>query len=167
MAFDGITIHALTKELNDTLAGGRISKIAQPESDELLITVKAQGANHRLLISADPSLPLLYFTTSNKPSPMTAPGFCMLLRKHIGSGRIIRVSQPGLERIVIFEIEHNDEMGDLCTKYLIVELMGKHSNIIFCKKEEDRMVILDSIKHISTLVSSVREVTKKIPLRMR
>ncbi|MBQ3786109.1 MAG: NFACT family protein, partial [Lachnospiraceae bacterium] len=91
MAFDGITIHALTKELNDTLAGGRISKIAQPESDELLITVKAQGANHRLLISADPSLPLLYFTASNKPSPMTAPGFCMLLRKHIGSGRIIKV----------------------------------------------------------------------------
>ena len=158
MAFDGITIHALTKELNDTLAGGRISKIAQPESDELLITIKAQGANHKLLISADPSLPLLYFTTSNKPTPMTAPGFCMLLRKHIGSGRIIRVSQPGLERIVIFEIEHNDEMGDLCTKYLIVELMGKHSNIIFCKKDDDRMVILDSIKHISSLVSSVREV---------
>ncbi len=158
MAFDGITIHALTKELDGTLTGGRISKIAQPEPDELIITIKSQGQNHRLLISADPSLPLLYLTASNKPSPMTAPGFCMLLRKHIGSGRITRISQPGLERIVCFEIEHNDEMGDLCTKYLIVELMGKHSNIIFCKKEDDRMIILDSIKHISSMVSSVREV---------
>lgn len=86
---------------------------------------------------------------------MTAPNFCMLLRKHIGNGKITRIWQPGLERIIHFEIEHYDEMGDLCRKQLIVELMGKHSNIIFCD-EENR--IIDSIKHISASTSSVREV---------
>ena len=86
---------------------------------------------------------------------MTAPGFCMLLRKHLGGGRIVAVTQPSLERILHFHIEHLDEMGDLCRKTLIVELMGKHSNLIFCK--EDGM-ILDSIKHVSLAVSSVREV---------
>ena len=91
----------------------------------------------------------------NKPAPMTAPGFCMLLRKHLGGGRIVSVTQPSLERILRFEIEHLDEMGDLCRKYLIAELMGKHSNLIFCREDG---TILDSIKHVSLAVSSVREV---------
>ena len=155
MAFDGITIAAVTKELNDTLIGGRLSKIAQPESDELLLTVKTSAGQYRLVLSASDSLPLKYLTDKNKQSPMTAPGFCMLLRKHIQNGRIVSISQPGLERIVNFEIEHLDEMGDLCRKKLIIELMGKHSNIIFC---QENGVILDSIKHISGMVSRVREV---------
>ena len=86
---------------------------------------------------------------------MTAPNFCMLLRKHIANGRIISVTQPGLERIVRIEVEHLDEMGDLRRKFIVIELMGKHSNIIFC---DENNVILDSIKHISAQVSSVREV---------
>ena len=155
MAFDGIVIANLVKDLNDKIVSGRISKIAQPEKDELLLTIKGNRENLRLLISANASLPLLYFTETNKPSPLTAPNFCMLLRKHIANGRIISVSQPGLERIVRIEIEHLDEMGDLKRKFLIVELMGKHSNIIFC---DDENKILDSIKHISAQVSSVREV---------
>ena len=155
MAFDGIVIANLVKDLNDKIVSGRISKIAQPEKDELLLTIKGDRENFRLLISANASLPLLYFTETNKPSPLTAPNFCMLLRKHIANGRIVSVSQPGLERIVRIEIEHLDEMGDLKRKFLIVELMGKHSNIIFC---DDENKILDSIKHISAQVSSVREV---------
>ena len=155
MAFDGIVIANLVKDLNDKIVSGRISKIAQPEKDELLLTIKGNRENFRLLISANASLPLLYFTETNKPSPLTAPNFCMLLRKHIANGRIVSVSQPGLERIVRIEIEHLDEMGDLKQKFLIVELMGKHSNIIFC---DDENKILDSIKHISAQVSSVREV---------
>ena len=147
MAFDGIVIANLVKDLNDKIVSGRISKIAQPEKDELLLTIKGNRENFRL--------PLLYFTETNKPSPLTAPNFCMLLRKHIANGRIVSVSQPGLERIVRIEIEHLDEMGDLKRKFLIVELMGKHSNIIFC---DDENKILDSIKHISAQVSSVREV---------
>ena len=156
MAFDGITIAAVTKELKDSLLGGRIYKIAQPEADELLLTIKTtDGGQKRLLLSANASLPLIYLTQTNKPSPMTAPGFCMLLRKHLQSGRIIDITQPGLERIVHLHIEHLNEMGDLCHKQLIIEVMGKHSNIIFT---DDTDMIIDSIKHISGMISSVREV---------
>lgn len=155
MAFDGICVAAIVKQLNETLLNGRLYKIAQPEKDELLITVKNDGQTYRLLMSADASLPLLYLTEDNKKSPMTAPNFCMLLRKHIQNGRIVKISQPGLERVVTFEIEHLDEMGDLRHKTLAMELMGKHSNIIFY---DEKKMILDSIKHISGAVSSVREV---------
>lgn len=162
MAFDGITIAALTAELNKNFdpANTRISKIAQPEADELLLTIKTNRTQKKLLISASASLPLIYFTNQNKTSPLTAPNFCMLLRKHIQNGRIISVSQPSLERIIDFEIEHLNELGDLCRKHLIVEIMGKHSNIIFC---DDQMTILDSIKHISAQISSVREVLPNRP----
>ena len=155
MAFDGVTIANITRELNDTLLGGRIYKIAQPEGDELLLTIKNNGSQYRLLLSADASLPLVYLTETNKPSPLTAPGFCMLLRKHLQNARIVGVTQPGLERIIHLELEHLNELGDVCRKKLIVEIMGKHSNIIFC---DDQNKIIDGIKHISGLVSSVREV---------
>ncbi|MDO5350184.1 MAG: NFACT RNA binding domain-containing protein [Lachnospiraceae bacterium] len=155
MAFDGITIANLVYELKQTIEGGKISKIAQPEKDELLFTIKNHKTNYRLLVSASASLPLIYMTEANKQSPLTAPNFCMLLRKHIGNAKILEVSQPGLERIIEMKLEHLDELGDLCRKRLIIEMMGKHSNIIFCR--EDGM-ILDSIKHISAQVSSVREV---------
>lgn len=155
MAFDGITIANITKELGETLVGGRIYKIAQPENDALLLTIKAGGGQYRLLLSADASLPLIYLTEKNRQSPMTAPGFCMLLRKHLQNARITAITQPGLERIVCIDLEHLNELGDLCRKRLIVEIMGKHSNIIFC---DDNDQIIDSIKHISGMVSSVREV---------
>lgn len=155
MAFDGITIANVVKEMKDSLTGGRIYKIAQPEPDEILLTVKTANGQRRLFISAGASLPLLYLTAENKTSPMTAPGFCMLLRKHLQNGRIVDVTQPGLERIVHIRVEHLDEMGDLCHKELIVEMMGKYSNIIFC---DDRGTIIDSIRRVSGMVSSVREV---------
>lgn len=155
MALDGIVIANLVCELNQNILNSRINKIAQPEKDELLFTLKGPNGQQRLAMSASASLPFLYLTGQNKKSPMTAPNFCMLLRKHIANGRIIRIEQPGLERIIRFEIEHLDDLGDLCRKILIVELMGKHSNIIFCKEDN---TIIDSIKHISAQVSSVREV---------
>ena len=155
MAFDGFAVAALVKEINDKLLSGRLYKIAQPEEDELFITIKNNKEQYRLMLSASASLPLVYILQDNKPSPLTAPNFCMLLRKHLSNGRIVAVTQPGLERIIRFEIEHLDDMGDLCKKFLIVELMGKHSNIIFCDEND---VIIDSIKHIPAYVSSVREV---------
>ncbi len=155
MAFDGITIAAMVRELNNNLAGGRINKIAQPEGDELMITARGTEGQKRLLLSASASLPLIYFTEKNKISPLTAPNFCMLLRKHIGSARIAGIRQPGLERVVEFDLEHLNELGDPCKKVLILELMGKHSNLIFC---DDKNMILDSIKHVSSHMSSVREV---------
>ena len=155
MAFDGIVVADLVHEFRNELIGGRIARIAQPETDELLLTIKTTDGQRRLLISADASLPLIYLTDANKPAPMTAPNFCMLLRKHIGGGRIIDIRQPKLERIIHFTIEHLDELGDLCRKELIVEIMGKHSNIIFCTSDGK---IIDSIKHVSAQMSSVREV---------
>lgn len=155
MALDGITVAAITDELNKTLGGGRIVKIAQPEKDELLLTIKNNSNQYKLLISAGASLPLIYLTENNKPSPMTAPNFCMLLRKHINNARIWRIFQPGLERVIHIELEHLNELGDKCRKFLTIELMGKHSNIIFCN--EDSMII-DSIKHVNSQISSVREV---------
>ena len=155
MALDGITIANIVKEMRDALLGGRIAKIAQPEADELLLTVKAPSGQRRLYISASASLPLVYLTDENKPSPFTAPNFCMLLRKHISNGRIVSITQPSLERIIVLGIEHLDELGDLCRKKLVIEIMGKHSNVIFCN-EDDR--IIDSIKHVPAQMSSVREV---------
>lgn len=155
MAFDGIVVANLVHELNESILNSKISKIAQPENDELLFTLKSPKGQYRLAMSASASLPFLYLTDKNKPSPLTAPNFCMVLRKHIANGRITKISQPGLERIIRFEIEHLDELGDLSHKLLIVELMGKHSNIIFCKEDD---TVIDSIKHVSAQVSSVREV---------
>lgn len=156
MAFDGITTYCIARELEQTLCTQRISKIAQPEKEEILFTFKglAKEAN-RLLISANASLPFLYLTSENQTSPLSAPGFCMLLRKYIGNGRIASITQPSLERVICFTIEHLDEMGDPAVKHLYVEIMGKHSNIIFCDGNDK---ILDAIKHVSAQVSSVREV---------
>ena len=159
MAFDGITTACLCRELSDRLTGARIYKIAQTDRDELVLTLKPSaergGGQCRLYLSADASLPLAYFTAKQRQAPLQAPAFCMLLRKHLQNGRILSVTQPGLERILRFEVEHLDEMGDLCRHTLVIELMGKHSNIIFL---DDREQIVDSIKHISAMVSSVREV---------
>ena len=155
MALDGIVVASMAKELQENFTNARLSKIAQPEKDELLLTLKGPNGQKRLLLSASASLPLVYITGTNKPSPMTAPNFCMLLRKHVANGRITSITQPDMERILVFEIEHLDDLGDLRHKKLIIELMGKHSNIIFCDEND---MILDSIKHISAQVSSVREV---------
>ena len=161
MALNGITLHALCFELNKYFLNGRIQKIAQPEKEELLITVKGDEGTRMLFLSANASLPLIYMTQEKKNSPMTAPGFCMVLRKHIGSGRITAIEQlsedmnPGLERVIRFTVEHLDEMGDPAKKYIYAEFMGKHSNIIFCNSDNK---IIDAIKHVGANVSSVREV---------
>ncbi len=155
MAFDGITVSSIVDEMNRNITGGRVFKIAQPEPDELFITIKNNKEQYKLMLSASASLPLVYFTTVSKNSPLTAPSFCMLLRKHINNGKIISVTQPGLERIINIRIEHYNEMGDICYKTLVIELMGKYSNIIFCDDDDN---IIDSIKHIPAHISSVREV---------
>ena len=155
MAFDGIVIANLVTELNQIALHARIYKIAQPEKDALLLTLKGANGQKRLFLSASASLPLIYLTDTNKPGPLTAPNFCMLLRKHISNGRIVKIWQPEMERIILFEIEHLDDLGDVRKKTLTIELMGKHSNLIFT---DENQRIIDSIKHVSAQVSSVREV---------
>ena len=155
MAFDGIVISNLSYELNTNLVGGRISKISMPEENELIFTIKNNAKTYRLLISASASLPLVYLTDVNKPAPKVAPAFLMLLRKYIGTAKITDVFQMGLERILCFKLEHLNELGDLSHKCMYVEIMGKHSNIIFT---DENNKIIDSIKRISANMSSLREV---------
>ena len=149
MAFDGIAISAIVHEIQ-SLTDGRIDKITQPEKDEIVLTLRSQGANHRLLLSCNASYPRLHFTEKSKESPLVAPMFCMVLRKHIQGGRVRSIKQLGLERIVHINIEAHNEMGDLTEKTLILEVMGRHSNIILTEGEN----VLDAAKHISASISS-------------
>ncbi|WP_273323064.1 Rqc2 family fibronectin-binding protein [Vallitalea guaymasensis] len=155
MALDGIVISNIVYELNQLITGGRIDKIYQPENDELIISIRNNKNSYKLLLSALANMPRIHLTEVPKKNPLNPPNFCMLLRKHIIGGKILKVIQPNFERIVVIHLEHLNELGDLCVKKLIIEIMGRHSNIIFCE-ENDR--ILDSIKHVSLNVSSVREV---------
>ena len=154
MAFDAVAVRCLVKDLKDKLINSRIDKIHQPEKDEITINLKTMTDNFKLVLSASPAHPRVHFTNVSKKNPISAPMFCMLLRKHIGSGKITDIEQIGFERIIKFSIESYDELGDLTTKYLIVEIMGRHSNIILTNQD---MRILDCIKHIDFTVSSVRQ----------
>ena len=156
MAFDGVTVCAAASELRHFLTDGYISKISEPEQGELLITVKTRVYGmQRLLISASASMPFICLTGKNLTAPIQAPAFTMLLRKHLQGGRILSVSQPSLERIIVMTIEHRDELGDMREKKLIIELMGKYSNIIFTDEDDN---IIDAIKRVPPSMSSVRTV---------
>ncbi|MDR1687105.1 MAG: NFACT family protein [Clostridiales bacterium] len=154
MPLDGITAANIVSELKGKIKGGKIDKIYQPERNSLIMQIRSGGENHRLLLSAEPSNPRVHLTALPRENPETAPQFCMFLRKILSGGRITDIIQPDFERIIILNIESANEMGDITEKNLIIEIMGKHSNIILVKDG----VILDSIKRVSKEKSSVREV---------
>ena len=154
MAFDAVAVRALVNELT-ILNGGRVDKIYQPERDEIVIAVRTYDASYKLLLSASPAHPRIHLTSHSKKNPKTAPLFCMLLRKHLASGRIKDISQVGFERIVKILIESYDELGDYTEKTLYIEIMGRHSNIILVNNEGR---VIDSIKHIDESVSAVRQI---------
>ena len=162
MAFDGLFLSALVSEFKTTISGGKISKIVQSEKDEIQLTIKKEKQQFFLHLSANPSIPLVYLSDKGKTAPLTAPNFCMALRKHIGNGLIQDITQAsrnlpeqGLERVLLLHISHRDELGDIGIEYLSIEIMGKYSNIILLKED---FTILDAIKRISSAQSSVREV---------
>lgn len=155
MALDGITTAAIVTELKEKLIGGRIDKVHQPLADEIRFSVRAIGANYKVLASANSGHPRMHITENTRENPMTAPLFCMVLRKHIAGGKIIDICQPNFERIIIIKVESANEMGDMTVKNLILEIMGKHSNLILT---DENNKILDSIKRVSHDKSSVREV---------
>ena len=157
MALDGLTIYGIICELNTTLKGGKIDKITQPEKDEVLFAIRNEGKTHKLLISASSSNPRIYLTESyKKENPLKAPMFLMILRKYLQGGRIISISQEGLERVINIDIEALDDLKTPKLRTLSIEIMGRHSNIILVDKESNK--ILDSIKRIPITISSVREV---------
>ncbi|WP_226037971.1 Rqc2 family fibronectin-binding protein [Aquibacillus saliphilus] len=146
MAFDGIVTRAMTHELNNELVSGRLLKIYQPTESELLLTIRNQGKNKTLLLSAHPSYARFHLTTDNYQNPKEPSMLCMLLRKHLVGGVIESVEQYENERIVLFHTKGKNEIGDETQKTLIIEVMGKHSNILLVDKEKGH--ILDSIKHV-------------------
>lgn len=156
MSFDGLFTRAMTKELIDTLKGGRINKIQQPYKNEIILVVRANGKNHRLLLSAHPSYARVQLTNETHENPSEPPMFCMLLRKHLEGYILEDVHQIGLDRIIVFEVKGRNEIGDTSYKQLIVEIMGRHSNITLVDKS--RNIILDSIKHVSYAVNSHRAI---------
>lgn len=155
MALCGIFISGLRNELEIELSETRLTKIQEPALNELLLTFKSKEKERRLFLSVNASLPLVYLTEEKKESPATAPAFLMVLRKYLQNARLLSVSQPSLERILIFTFEHADDLGDLKIKKLIVEMMGKYSNIILT---DDDDMILDAIRHVTPVVSSLRTV---------
>ena len=155
MALDTLIVKALTEELSKKLTDGRIDKIHQPERDEIVMHVRTYSENYKLVISASPAHPRIHFASVQKENPMTPPMFCMLLRKHLSSGKIIKISQIDYERIIRFDIESYNELGDLTVKYLTVELMGRNSNIILTDSE---LKIIDSARHVDFTQSSVRQI---------
>ena len=163
MAFDASVVRCLTKELNQKLLGARIDKIHQPQKDELYIVLRSMSGNYRLLISVNPSCPRINLTEQKYENPPQPPMFCMLLRKHLSSGKITEIEQIDFERIIIFHIESYDELSDLTTKKLIVEIMGKHSNIILVNKDGR---IIDSVKRIDISTSSVRQVLPSLTYKL-
>jgi len=155
MPLDGLTLGLIARELNATLAGGRIDRIIQPERDELIFTVRSGGANHLLLLSASAGCARAHLTTIRKSSPLEPFNLCMLMRKHLIGGRIAEIRQAEADRILEIEIDHLDELGDYAKKTIICEFMGKHSNLIFTGADGK---IIDSARRVSEAISSVREV---------
>ncbi len=154
MAFDGITISCMVHELNNILAQGRVDKVLQPEYDEIILAIRSGGKNRKVVLSASSSNPRVHITTVQKENPEKAPMFCMLLRKHLLGGKVVAVTQPDFERVVEFHIESHDELGDVSVKRLIIEVMGRVSNIVLI---DSAGKILGSIKHIDFSVSQVRQ----------
>lgn len=156
MSFDGIMARAITAELNETVLNGRISKIKQPYKMDISMTIRAGRVNHQLFLSSNPNFARLHFTSQRYENAPEPPMFCVLLRKHLEGGFIRRIEQHGMERIITLYIEGKDEIGEKQEKKLIVEIMGKHSNIILL--DAGTNLILDSLKHLPPSVNSYRTI---------
>ena len=160
MPFDGIVAKSIVDELTEKLSSGRVEKVLQPEADEIVLLIRAWNKNHRLVLSASPNYPRIHITEAVKENPAAPPVFCMLLRKHLTGGRILSFEFNDYERIIGLVIEAANELGDISEKKLIIEVMGRYSNIILLNSEDK---IIDSIKHVDADVSSVREVMPARP----
>ena len=160
MAFDGIVTKSIVSELNKFILDGKINKVFEPNKNEIILGIYNKGKNYALNCAISVDNYRINLTTNSKPNPLNAPNFCMLLRKHIIGGKIKNISTPGLERIVVLDLECYNELNDLITKKLVIELMGKHSNIILLN---DKNIIIDSLRHLDSSSNSLRDVLPAHP----
>ena len=159
MPMDGLTLGFMARELNETLLDGRIEKVNQPEKDMLVLLIRSQGKNHKLLLCAAPSFARAHLTEASYQNPPDAPMFCMLMRKHLQAGRITGLEQLGGDRVLKITIENKDELGDSAPRELYLELMGRHSNLTLVKDGK----IIDAIRHVSGDMSRVRQALPGLP----
>lgn len=164
MALDGITLYGIVNELKSTLLDGKIDKIYQPEKDEIIIFVRNNGNNYKLLLSSNANFPRVYLTDENKENPITPPMFCMLLRKYLQGGKIIDIYQRGFDRILFIDVLSRDELEKEIIKTLVIEIMGRYSNIILIDKESK--IIVDSIKRVYKDMSKIREIVPDVKYEM-
>ena len=155
MAFDGITLKSVIFELNSCIIGGKVNKIFQPNKNEIIIEIYSNGKNYSLDVCISSNLYRMNLTSHSKPNPYVAPNFCMLLRKHLTGFKIKEIISYDLERIGIIKLEGYNELNDLVEKNLVIELMGKHSNIILANQN---MQIIDSIRHLDITSGSSRDI---------
>jgi len=155
MAFDGLFTYSMTTDLQQ-LVTGRITKIHQPNAQEVVLQVRANGGNHKLLFSIHPSYARVHLTEQTIENPAEPPMFCMLLRKHLEGGFIASIKQHDLDRIIIVEIHSKNEIGDPIVRELHAEIMGRHSNLLLLDKEQHK--IIDSLKHLSPSMNSFRTI---------
>lgn len=155
MAFDGFTIKSLVLELDGLIAGSRIEKIYQPQSDVIVLYTRTKKGKERVLLSANPSNPRLHITKGFSTNPEYPPMFCMLMRKHFHNGIITSIAQQGMDRVIEIAVKTTDELGISTTKHIVCEIMGRHSNIILLDQERR---VIDSIKRVTLEMSSYRQV---------
>lgn len=156
MSFDGLFTRAMASEISANLKGGRINKVQQPFSNEIVLIVRANGKNQKLLLSVHPSYARIQLTQETYENPKEPPMFCMLLRKHLEGYFIENIYQVETERMIVLEVKGRNEIGDISYKKLIIEIMGRHSNVILVDQEKN--TIMDSIKHVSYAVNSHRAI---------
>ncbi|WP_251859469.1 NFACT RNA binding domain-containing protein [Clostridium sp. Marseille-Q2269] len=160
MALDGIFLFSLINEMKTKILYGRVDKVTQPEKDEIVLSIKNNRKTYKLLISSSAVYPKIHFTDIPKQNPMQPPMFCMVLRKYLNSSKIINIRQLGTDRIVLIDFESADEMGFNSVYTLIVEIMGRHSNITLVRERDN--LIMDSIKHVTPEINSVRNLYPSI-----
>lgn len=156
MSLDGIFLNSIKCNLNNKLIGGRIDKVYQPDKNEIIITIRNGKENFKLLLTSTSSCPRVHFTNLSYKNPSEPPMFCMLLRKHIIGSRIIDIKQINFDRVIEITFECKDELKTTVNKSIIIEIMGKHSNIIFINS--DTRIIIDSIKRVAENMSSIRQI---------
>ena len=154
MALDGVFLRLVKNQL-EPLIGGRVDKIHQPSREEILFTIRTRDGAYRLLFNSGAGTARVHVTKAEIENPKTPPMFCMLMRKHLSSGKLIDIRQDGFERILYFDFDSANEMGDICRLTLAMEIMGRHSNLILINSEGR---IIDSIKRVGQDMSAVRMV---------
>lgn len=154
MALDGIFLHSVLCELKSNFLGAKVDKVNQPEKDEIILTIRGKKSTEKLLISASASCPKIHIIDYNKPNPITAPMFCMVLRKYLNSAKIVDIRQVETDRIIVMDFESTDELGFNSIYSLVIEIMGRHSNITLIRQRDN--IIMDSIKHVTPDMNTYR-----------